>query len=105
MKVLYSGICGTDKHTYRGESKQYAGTDHEREIVYPLICGHENVGVIALDSGRVACDGDPETFLAWASVESPTLQTPAAKLFALAGLHPPPAGVRQARSALRRAPG
>jgi ABC-type multidrug transport system ATPase subunit len=57
--------------------------------------------VIALDSGRVACDGDPETFLAWASAESPTLQTPAAKLFALAGLHPPPAGVRQARSALR----
>ena len=31
MKVTYSGICGTDKHTYRGESKQYAGTDHERE--------------------------------------------------------------------------
>ena len=21
-----SGICGTDKHTFRGESKQYAGT-------------------------------------------------------------------------------
>ncbi|HWX51850.1 MAG TPA: ATP-binding cassette domain-containing protein [Solirubrobacteraceae bacterium] len=57
--------------------------------------------VIALDRGRVACDGDPETFLAWACGESPTLQTPAAKLFALAGLHPPPAGVRQARSALR----
>lgn len=51
MKVLYSGICGTDKHTYRGESKQYAGTDHEREIVYPLICGHENVGVIAAIGG------------------------------------------------------
>jgi threonine dehydrogenase-like Zn-dependent dehydrogenase len=32
MKVIYSGICGTDKHTYRGESKQYAGTDHEREL-------------------------------------------------------------------------
>src|SRR3981081_715623 len=47
MKVTYSGICGTDKHTYRGESKQYAGTDHERDLIYPLICGHENVGVIA----------------------------------------------------------
>jgi L-iditol 2-dehydrogenase len=23
-----SGICGTDKHTFRGESKQYAGTAH-----------------------------------------------------------------------------
>jgi threonine dehydrogenase-like Zn-dependent dehydrogenase len=51
MKVTYSGICGTDKHTYRGESKQYAGTDHERDLVYPLICGHENVGVIAAIGG------------------------------------------------------
>lgn len=46
LRVLYSGICGTDKHTWRGESKQYAGTAHEREAAYPLICGHENVGVI-----------------------------------------------------------
>jgi len=51
MKVTYSGICGTDKHTYRGESKQYAGTDHERNIIYPLICGHENVGVIEAIGG------------------------------------------------------
>ena len=51
MKVLYSGICGTDKHTFRGESKQYAGTDHERDITYPLICGHENVGVIEAIGG------------------------------------------------------
>ena len=41
MKVRYSGICGTDKHTFRGENKQYAGTPHERELTYPLICGHE----------------------------------------------------------------
>jgi threonine dehydrogenase-like Zn-dependent dehydrogenase len=46
LRVLYSGICGTDKHTWRGESKQYAGTAHERDAAYPLICGHENVGVI-----------------------------------------------------------
>ncbi|TMD92813.1 MAG: hypothetical protein E6I73_01405 [Chloroflexi bacterium] len=51
MKVTFSGICGTDKHTFRGESKQYAGTDHERDIVYPLICGHENVGVIEAIGG------------------------------------------------------
>jgi D-arabinose 1-dehydrogenase-like Zn-dependent alcohol dehydrogenase len=44
MKVQFSGICGTDKHTFRGESKQYAGTPHERDLTYPLICGHENVG-------------------------------------------------------------
>ena len=46
LRMHYSGICGTDKHTWRGESIQYAGTDHERDAAYPLICGHENVGVI-----------------------------------------------------------
>jgi len=52
LRVEHSGICGTDKHTWRGESLQYAGTDHEREAAYPLICGHENVGVIeAIGSG------------------------------------------------------
>jgi threonine dehydrogenase-like Zn-dependent dehydrogenase len=53
MKVALSGICGTDKHTFRGESKQYAGTPHERDIEYPLICGHENVGTVAAVGGEV----------------------------------------------------
>ncbi len=53
MQVSYSGICGTDKHTFRGESKQYAGTDHERDLTYPLICGHENVGRVAALGGAV----------------------------------------------------
>ena len=53
MQVRYSGICGTDKHTFRGESKQYAGTPHERELTYPLICGHENVGIVAATGGTV----------------------------------------------------
>jgi L-iditol 2-dehydrogenase len=53
MKVRYSGICGTDKHTFRGESKQYAGTAHEKDITYPLICGHENVGTVAALGGLV----------------------------------------------------
>ncbi|HEX4187145.1 MAG TPA: ATP-binding cassette domain-containing protein [Solirubrobacteraceae bacterium] len=57
--------------------------------------------VIALEDGRIACDEDPEGFLAWATRHSPALQTPAAKLFALAGIEPAPAGVRQARAALR----
>ncbi len=59
--------------------------------------------VIALQHGRVGCDGDPRTFLDWAAEHAPPLQTPAAKLFALAGLHPAPAGVRQARARLRTA--
>jgi L-iditol 2-dehydrogenase len=57
LRVHYSGICGTDKHTWRGESTQYAGTDHERTAAYPLICGHENVGVIeALGPGEPPVD-------------------------------------------------
>ena len=48
-----SGICGTDKHTFRGESKQYAGTPHELDIEYPLICGHENVGTVVAMGGPV----------------------------------------------------
>ncbi len=58
MRVALSGICGTDKHTYRGETIQYAGTPHERRIRYPLICGHENVGVVEETGGDVhAADG------------------------------------------------
>jgi L-iditol 2-dehydrogenase len=53
LAMSYSGICGTDKHSYRGETLQYAGTPHERQIEYPLICGHENVGVIAEMGGQV----------------------------------------------------
>jgi threonine dehydrogenase-like Zn-dependent dehydrogenase len=58
IAVHLSGICGTDKHTFRGESKQYAGTKHERDLEYPLICGHENVGTVTAVGGQVfATDG------------------------------------------------
>ena len=58
MAVHLSGICGTDKHTFRGESRQYAGTKHERDIEYPLTCGHENVGTVTAVGGQVfANDG------------------------------------------------
>ena len=53
LKVHLSGICGTDKHTYRGESRQYVGTPHEKDLEYPLICGHENVGTIIATGGDV----------------------------------------------------
>lgn len=61
LRVLLSGVCGTDKHTWRGETKQYAGTAHERELGYPLICGHENVGVVEAvgPGGALASDGRP----------------------------------------------
>src|SRR5215216_1296890 len=47
MEVELSGICGTDKHTYQGETKQYAGTPAETDTPFPIIQGHENVGVVA----------------------------------------------------------
>ena len=58
---LASGICGTDKHTFRGETEQYAGTDHASSTPFPIIQGHENVGIVAEigDGGALAFDGSP----------------------------------------------
>jgi energy-coupling factor transport system ATP-binding protein len=55
---------------------------------------------IALDRGRVACDAEPEPFLAWAAEERPVLATPAARMFALAGFRPVPSSVKRARALL-----
>jgi len=57
--------------------------------------------VIAMHGGRIVHDGPPSSFQAWAEHSQPALRTPAAQLFALAGLRPLPTGVRQARAALR----
>jgi energy-coupling factor transport system ATP-binding protein len=56
--------------------------------------------VVAMDSGAVAFDGTPADFLAWARTSDPALQTPAARLFSLAGIDPLPIGVRAARANL-----
>lgn len=58
--------------------------------------------VIALEGGAVVHDGSPSSFLHFAAEHQPSLQTPGAKLFALAGISPPPVGVKQARASLRR---
>jgi energy-coupling factor transporter ATP-binding protein EcfA2 len=65
-------------------------------------CLHAAHRVIALERGRVVHDGSPRAFLQWSARSAPALQTPAAKLFSLAGLQPAPVGVRDARGALRR---
>ena len=60
--------------------------------------------VIAIVDGEVACDAAPGAFLEWASSGSPpVLATPAARLFSLAELKPPPASVKEAHAALRAA--
>lgn len=56
--------------------------------------------VIAMDSGSIAFDGTPGDFLAWAGTADPALETPAARLFSLAGIDPLPVGVRAARETL-----
>lgn len=57
--------------------------------------------VVAMQAGRIVCDADPGGFLAWADAEAPGLRTPAAELFARAGLEPLPVTVKAARVALR----
>jgi energy-coupling factor transport system ATP-binding protein len=56
--------------------------------------------VIAMDSGALAYDGAPRDFLTWAQTADTALETPAARLFSLAGIAPLPTGVRQARQIL-----
>ncbi len=59
LRMIASGICGTDKHTYRGEMGQYAGAETERTTPFPIIQGHENVGFVEAvgDGGAWASDG------------------------------------------------
>jgi energy-coupling factor transport system ATP-binding protein len=59
--------------------------------------------VIALVEGRVACDAPPGDYLAWAADSMPALATPAARMFALAGLGARPTSVKEARNGLRQA--
>jgi len=56
IKMEMCGICGTDKHTYRGETVQYAGTPAESHTPFPLLPGHEIVGTVA-EIGKNAATG------------------------------------------------
>ena len=61
-KVLKAGICGTDKHSYMGESVQYKGTENEIDLPFPIIQGHEVVmEIVEIDeeaSKKLSYDGD-----------------------------------------------
>ena len=56
--------------------------------------------VIAMEAGAISYDGAPRDFLTWAQDADPALETPAARLFSLAGIEPLPTGVRDARQTL-----
>jgi threonine dehydrogenase-like Zn-dependent dehydrogenase len=47
IKMEMSGICGTDKHTFQGCTTQYGN----RALEFPIIQGHENVGMVAAIGG------------------------------------------------------
>ena len=51
VKMEMSGICGTDKHAYRGEVTLYGGTESEQDMVYPCVHGHENSGIVVEMNG------------------------------------------------------
>jgi len=55
VKMEVSGICGTDKHTYQGYTGQYGGKGTPKQIPFPIIQGHENVGTIAAIGGNKTC--------------------------------------------------
>lgn len=62
IKNLQCGICGTDKHTFKGEVKQNTGTESAFETPFPLIQGHEGVGIIdeiAENSFEADYNGEP----------------------------------------------
>jgi energy-coupling factor transporter ATP-binding protein EcfA2 len=56
--------------------------------------------VVAMAESQIAFDGAPAEFLAWSQIADPALETPAARLFSLAGIEPLPVGVRAARRLL-----
>ena len=56
IRMEYSGICGTDKHSYQGWFDQKGG----RSLPLPVIQGHENVGVVEeIGSEFLDYDGRP----------------------------------------------
>lgn len=52
IKMEMSGICGTDKHAFKGETLLYGGTESEQDMVFPSVHGHENSGIIVEMNGK-----------------------------------------------------
>ncbi len=52
VKMELSGICGTDKHAFKGETLLYGGTESEQNMVFPSVHGHENSGIIVEMNGK-----------------------------------------------------
>jgi threonine dehydrogenase-like Zn-dependent dehydrogenase len=52
VRMEMSGICGTDKHAFKGEVTLYGGTESEQDMVFPCVHGHENSGIVVEMNGE-----------------------------------------------------
>jgi len=60
IEMEMSGICGTDKHAYKGEMILYGGTEAEQRAVFPCVKGHENIGrIVEMNGEYLDYDGRP----------------------------------------------
>ncbi len=60
VKVEMSGICGTDKHAFKGETTLYGGTESEQDMVFPSVHGHENSGIVVeMNGDNIEYSGKP----------------------------------------------
>ena len=69
IKMEYSGICGTDKHSFEGFFYQKGG----RPIPLPVIQGHENVGIIEEINGDLLDHDGKKLFVGDRVVPAPNI--------------------------------
>ena len=69
IKMEYSGICGTDKHSFEGFFHQKGG----RPIPLPVIQGHENVGIIEEINGELLDHDGKKLFVGDRVVPAPNI--------------------------------
>ena len=76
-KVLMAGVCGTDKHSYRGETVQYKGTENEIDLPFPIIQGHE----IAMEIVAIDEEGARNLSFRWGLSASLETESPSVRMW------------------------
>ena len=69
IRMEYSGICGTDKHSFEGFFHQKGG----KPIPLPVIQGHENVGIIEEINGKILDHDGNELYVGDRVVPAPNI--------------------------------
>ena len=88
-----SGCCGASTRS-GGRRSCSSSTASSAASAPPTACSRSR-------AARSPATPPPRGFLEWAAERAPALATPGARLFARAGLRPPPSGVKEARATLR----